>query len=176
MSLTLSEIKAVKTDEDLLVLLSAELERRLPAHLNQDLNLLVEEIRHLPRGLRAMAATHRLDVSMAISDLGWHFYNFNHHGFLEETRQGLGELEAIEAAGIFQQASSLVEPHLERMEQMKGSPKKFADWYIDEGLEKVLNPLHRQLWKICATSPERGLLQFWLNYARKYPDRVLEVS
>lgn len=175
MSLTLSEIKSAKTDEALFALLSTELERRLPQNIHQDLNLLVGEICQLPRGLRAMAATHRLDVSMAMDDLGWHFYNFHHCGFVEETRQGLLELEAIEPAEIFQQAWRLIEPQWERMGQMKSSPKTFADWYIDEGLEKALKPLNRQLWNICAISPERGLLQFWLTYARKYPDQVLEI-
>lgn len=33
-------------------------------------------ISRLPIGLRAMAATHHLDISLTLDDLGWHFLNF----------------------------------------------------------------------------------------------------
>ncbi len=29
-----------------------------------------------PTGLRAMAATHHLDISLTMDDIGWHFLNF----------------------------------------------------------------------------------------------------
>ena len=75
MSFNLVEIKTAKPDEDLFKMLSSELELRLPKSVHADYDNLTISIRSLPRGLRAMAATHRLDVSMAMNDLFWHIFN-----------------------------------------------------------------------------------------------------
>jgi hypothetical protein len=174
MSFTLVEIKTAKSDEDLIKILSSELHLRLPKRVHADYDILTGLIRSLPQGLRAMAATHRLDVSMATDDLGWHFFNFCHREFCDETMRGLFELEAIEPAEIFKQAWTLVEPHWERLGQLKKSPKTFADWYESSGLEVSIKPLNRRLWKICSESPDYGLMQFWLTYTRKYPKRLFE--
>ena len=48
---------------------------------------LAREIRGLPPGLRAMAATHHLDVSLTLDDIGWHFLNFGHPSHVEETER-----------------------------------------------------------------------------------------
>jgi hypothetical protein len=37
-------------------------------------------IASLPKGLRAMAATHHLDISLTMDDIGWHFLNFGGTG------------------------------------------------------------------------------------------------
>jgi len=37
----------------------------------------VAEIKELPVGLRSMATTYELDVSLALDDLGWHFGNWH---------------------------------------------------------------------------------------------------
>jgi hypothetical protein len=73
MALTEERIRACASDEDLFQALSAELHRRLPDGEGDDLDLFVERLRGLPKGLRAMAAIYQLDVSMALDDLGWHF-------------------------------------------------------------------------------------------------------
>src|SRR2546427_503368 len=62
------------------------------------------EIRELPAGLRAMAATHHLDVSLTLDDIGWHFLNFGHPSHVEETEQGLRELGMSEVAAMFHEA------------------------------------------------------------------------
>ena len=59
------------SDDELFTLLSKELEYRIPA-ARGSLEFLVQ-IRRLPVGLRAMAATYELDVSLTMDDLGWHF-------------------------------------------------------------------------------------------------------
>ena len=48
-----------------------------------------------------MAATFELDVSMALDDLGWHFGNWTHRGYCDETLHGLRELEAGEYTEMF---------------------------------------------------------------------------
>ena len=174
MSFNLSEIKSAKSDEELFKMLSSELQLRLPESVQVDYDNLTISIRSLPRGLRAMAAIHRLDVSMAVDDLVWHFFNFHHREFCDETMRGLFELEAVEAAEIFKQAWALVEPHWEKLGQLKESPKMFADWYVSSKLEASMKPLNARLWKICSESPDYGLMQFWLTYARKYPERLFE--
>jgi|ERR1017187_711635 hypothetical protein len=175
MSMENQSITKSGSDEELFRELSSELERRLPPHLQDDYDLLVPAMRALPRGLRAMAAIHQLDVSMALDDLGWHFYNFHHRAFCDETQWGLREMEALEAAEIFESARALVEPHWDEIGSLRViGHKAFADWYTDSDLETALNPLNRRLWAICGQSPSYGLMQFWLNYAWKYPDRVTE--
>ena len=176
MNFSLAQIKAAKSDETLFKILSSELEIRLPKSTHINCDILTDSIRNLPHGLRAMAATHRRDVSMAIDDLGWHFYNFYHREYYAESLRGLFELEATEPAGILQQAWIFVEPHWQKLGQLKASPKMFADWYESSGLELSIKPLNQQLWEICSKYPGCGLMHFWLTYARKYPERLLETE
>lgn len=175
MSLSLADIKSASSDEALFKLLSSELNHRLPKSVHDNCDVLVHSIRELPRGMRAMAAIYRLDVSMAMDDLGWHFFNFYHRGLCDETKLGLRELEALEVAEAFEQALEKIEPNWEKIGQLKKeSSNAFGDWYDSSDLRDALKPLNKRLWKICAASPQYGLMQFWLNYAQKYPERVLE--
>src|ERR1700756_281944 len=98
MVLTINGIRASRSDKQLFDKLTAELTRRLPIELHDDLSRFVQEIQSLAPGLRAMAATFKLDVSMALDDLGWHFANFHHREYCNETSRGLWELEAEEVA------------------------------------------------------------------------------
>jgi len=181
MSLTANDITSAKTDEQLFKLLSSELNHQLPEYVHGDYEILLQALRELPRGLRAMAAVHRLDVSMALDDLGWHFYNFNHRKLCDEIQWGLRELEATEAAELFEKAQALVEPHWGKIEELRElsakaeSHSSFADWYNASGLEVALSPLNKKLWEICSASKDYGLMSYWLGYARKYPERLLEI-
>jgi len=176
MKLNLQDMKATQTDAELLKLLSAELQRRLPENVHENRDVLAEAIRGLPPGWRAMAATHRLDVSMAMDDLGWHFHNFYHAELCDETARGLRELEAGEAVEIFEQARALFEAHWEKVgNRSLESLAAFPQWYESSGLEAALDPLNNRLWKICSESPDHGIMRFWLDYARKYPERLLDL-
>ena len=161
-------------DDELLQRLLTELNRRLPEAVQRDSDLLIPAMRGLPRGLHAMAATHRLDLSMALDDLGWHFYNFYHRKFADETLWGLRELEADEVTEIFERARALVEPHWDEIGSLRTiGVKEFVDWYAESGLESALDVFNRRLWAICGHSPY-GLMQFWLDYARRYPERLID--
>jgi len=130
-------------------------------------------MRKLPRGLHAMAATHRLDLSMALDDLGWHFYNFYSRDFADETLWGLRELQADEVADIFEAARATVEPHWDEIGSFRAiGVSAFADWYSQSDLESALKTPNRQMWAICGRS-SYGLMQFWLDYARRYPERLI---
>lgn len=65
-----------------------------------------------------MAATFGLDVSMALDDLAWHFVNHHSVDWYEETSQGLRELEAVEAAELFEKAFAIIEPHWIELESV----------------------------------------------------------
>jgi hypothetical protein len=54
---------------------------------------------HLPPGLRAMAATHWLDVSLTLDSITWHFGNFSEPQLIAETEAGLRELGLEEREG-----------------------------------------------------------------------------
>jgi hypothetical protein len=75
MALTEAQILDCAGHDDLLELLFAELKVRLPPSEPFHMGPFLKKIRTIPIGLRAMAATFELDVSMALDDLGWHFGN-----------------------------------------------------------------------------------------------------
>jgi hypothetical protein len=64
----------------------------------------------LPCGLRALAATHHLDVSLTLDDISWHFLNFGEPGLVRETEAGLRELGLGDMADWFAEASRIVNP------------------------------------------------------------------
>jgi hypothetical protein len=175
MVLTIKGIRAARSDKVLFDKLTTELTRRLPVNLHDDLDLFVEEIRSFPPGLRAMAATFKLDVSMALDDLGWHFANFHHREYCNETSHGLWELEAQEVAQIFDQAYQRVLPYWGQISDMLAVDFfVFSEWYHESELEKVLSPLNRRLWGIGDLSAEFRLMRFWMEHARKHPERCVD--
>ena len=176
MKLTEAIIKTCKTDEDLLKKLTDELERQIPVDIREDHELYVKHIRGLPPGLRAMASTHELDVSITLDDLGWHFANHHSKPYSEETLWGLRELEAQEAADIFSLSYELVLPYWGKIGSLVCEDfKLFIDWYNDSDLEKVLTPLNRKIWNLRERLGYYGFQSYWLVYARKYPKKVLNV-
>ncbi len=99
---------------------------------------LAEEIRRLPAGLRAMAATHHLDVSLTLDDIGWHFLNFGHPSHVDETEIGLRELGLPDVADMLREAYTLVGPHLPEIRRPGG------DYYAvieQAGLTKRIHEL-----------------------------------
>jgi hypothetical protein len=98
MALTVEAIETAENNDALFDLLSAELQRLLPKEVRDDLDLYHEKLASMPRGLRAMAGMHFFDVSMSMDDLAWHFGNQNDERDLQETLNGLRELELTEIA------------------------------------------------------------------------------
>jgi hypothetical protein len=165
--LTPELIAATASDDDLFALLGRELERRLP-NGRRATDEFVSELRQLPRGLRAMAATYELDVSLTMDDLGWHFGNWHHMGLAEETAAGLKELGATELADLFRQAFV----QARRFWGELGS-EEWSTWYHGSALEEAVSPLNEMAWAILQTKP-MGLFTYWLEYARQFPERVEE--
>ncbi len=128
------------------------------------------EIRRLPPGLRAMAATHHLDISLTLDDIGWHFLNFGHPSHVDETERGLRELGMPEVAAMFHEAYQLVEPHLHEIRRPGG------DYY---GVLKRCGHMKRidELTdRACALLGKRGIYRHWAAYARQHPERVFDAE
>lgn len=175
MSLTEARILACADDDTLFKLLGEELTDRLGGPEDADLDLLLSKIRLLPVGLRAMVATYQLDVSMTLDDFGWHFANWHHRRYCEETVWALRELEAFEQAGLFAQAYVFAQPHWDAIgELLREDFQAFVDWYPDSPLEKATMPLTERMWEL--QKIDDGLFGYWTRYARKYPYKIAQMA
>ena len=173
MSLTEARIRECENDEALFELLSAELQRLLPEGEGHDLDLFLQRLRAIPIGLRAMAAIYQLDVSITLDDLGWHFANWHHRAYCEETLWALRELEATEEAQIFEQAFALAQPYWSELgEVLDKGFEYFVKWYPGSPLETVTMPLTRRMREL--QRKDNGLFGYWTRYARKYPHKVMQ--
>src|SRR5262249_31252974 len=105
--------------------------------------------------------------------LGWHFANWHHMGYCDLTNEGLRELDAAEAATIFDQAFELVVAYWDHISDLlTAGVNEFGKWYHGSPLSEALGPLNQRMWQIAEESTEFRLMRFWLQYARKYPERV----
>ncbi len=66
------------SDAELSRLLFAEINSRLSPGQDDGLDKYLARLEGWPRGVRAMAMTFQLDVSLNVDDLGWHFANWQH--------------------------------------------------------------------------------------------------
>ncbi|MDB5567967.1 MAG: hypothetical protein JWP84_4533 [Tardiphaga sp.] len=171
MALTEARIREC-TDEELSKLLSAELNRWLPHGHDPDLDLFLARLGLIPSGLRAMALIYQLDVSITLDDLGWHFANWHHRRYCEQTIWALRELEAFEHAELFVLAYALAQLWWDKIgELIRYNFNDFVAWYQESELEKATLPLTERMWEL--QKVDRGLFGYWTSYARKYPRKVI---
>ena len=169
------QIRECQTDEDIFRLLSAELNRWLPDGQHVDLDIFLARINSILVGLRAMALTHQLDVSVTMDDLGWHFANWHHRPFCEQTIWALRELEAFEQAELFASAYAAALSCWDKIgDLIRADFCNFVDWYSESEFERATMPLTRRMWKL--QEIDGGLLGFWVRYARKYPKRLTAMT
>ena len=171
MALVEAQIVECAKHDDLLELLFSELRLRLPAGQPFHMERFLEQIRAMPIGLRAMAATFELDVSMALDDLGWHFGNWAHRGYCDETLRGLRELEAVEYAHMFAEAYELAQSNWTELCDLPND--KFKEWYYASDLHKATEPLSSRWWDL--QEIDGGIFGYWTRYARKYPHKVTKL-
>lgn len=162
--LTAEQIRS-SSDDELVSLLTAELERRLT--VNRDQPEFLDAIRRLPVGLRAMAATYELDVSLTLDDLGWHFGNWPDAELAEETARGLEELGAVELTKLFRNTFRLAQDYSTEL-----ASEGWPEWYHGSEFERATLPLTEAAWAILEHN-KRGIFDYWLAYARKHPDRIV---
>jgi hypothetical protein len=122
-------------------------------------------ISHLPVGLRAMAATHHLDISLTLDDIGWHFLNFGEPGFVRETEAGLHELGLNDMAQWFTEAYAIVNSLRSEIE----ASDDFDDCLIEHGQRDRIDELTSK-----AQPPGNKSLIYaaWVQYAREHPENI----
>ena len=117
-----------------------------------------------------MAATHHLDVSLTMDDIGWHFLNFGHPTHVEETERGLRELGLSDLAVLFHEAYELVRPHLPEIRRPGG------DYYTvleQAGHTRRIDELSSHARTALGN---QGIYRCWAAYAREHPDRVFNAK
>lgn len=124
----------------------------------------------LPTGLRAMAATHHLDISLTMDDIGWHFLNFGEPGLVRATEAGLRELGLHEIAEYFEEAHAIVDP-------LRSEIKQAEDYYAcleSRGLMERIDELTNKASAIQPTLSGSPIFASWVKYARMHPEKVFE--
>ena len=160
--LTVEAIQSAESDEALQILLSTELARVIPSDFGS-YDDLARHIQTLPVGLRAMAAVHRLDISLTLESLKEHFANFPGFLYAEETLKGLHELGLDDFAELFETALTAVRP-VGLYEHSR---------LLSSELTSQLDALSSQMWDLKDRNGIDSLMDCWAPYARKYPERVL---
>src|ERR1700732_1344255 len=173
MALTIETIRATEDDEVLVDLLLVELQRLLPESMQEDRDSYHGTLASLPRGLRAMAGMHFFVVRMSMDDLAWHFGNQNDERDLQETLDGLRELELTEIADMFEKMWWFMKPHMNALQSGDFGGKEFPDWVEETGAQKFADPMNKIIWDRCEAAAKLGLLGSWSPYARTYPERCI---
>jgi hypothetical protein len=171
-ALTEAQIREASTHDALLNLIFSDLQLRLPDR-RPHLDGYLERARRIPVGLRAMAATFELDVSLTLDDAAWHFSNWYHRGYTEETLWGLWELEAFEYAELFGRVYDIALTYWDKIGAALGTDN-FGDWYHGSELEKATMPLTSRMWDL--QEIDKGIFGCWTKYARQYPHRLIDAS
>jgi len=127
-------------------------------------------ISRLPLGLRAMAATHWLDISLTLDSITWHFGNFGEERLVAETDSGLRELGLHDLAACFVEAKELMLPLLALRLETDGDPYEILE---RAGLTRRGEELDRRAWALDNLGPGKSLIyDAWIRYARQHPERV----
>lgn len=122
----------------------------------------------LPIGLRAMAATHHLDISLTMDDIGWHFLNFGEPALVRQAEAGLRELGLNEIADYFVEAHAIVNP-------LRSEIKEAEDYYAcleSRGLMDRINELTDKASAKQPTLSGSAIYAAWAKYARLHPENV----
>ncbi len=125
-------------------------------------------ISHLPIGLRAMAATHHLDISLTLDDIGWHFLNFGEPNFVRETEAGLDELGLHDMARWFAEAHAIVNSLRSEIE----ASDDFHECLIQHGQMDRIVELTGKAEPSGKPGNKSLIYEAWVRYAREHPDNV----
>jgi hypothetical protein len=127
-------------------------------------------ISQLLPGLRAMAATHWLDISLTLDSMTWHFGNFAEPQLVAQTEAGLRELGLHDLASCFVEAKELMLPLLAKWTESGGDPYEMLK---RAGLEARGGEIDRRAWSLDNLGPDRSVIyEAWIRYARQHPERV----
>jgi hypothetical protein len=127
-------------------------------------------IASLPPGLRAMAATHWLDISLTLDSITWHFGNFGEPGLVAQTEAGLRELGLDELDDCFKEAKELMVPLLASRTEADGDPYEILE---RAGLKARGQEIDERAWQLGNRRPnESAIYDAWIRYTRNHPERV----
>ena len=127
-------------------------------------------IADLPPGLRAMAATHWLDISLTLDSITWHFGNFGEAQLVAETEAGLRELGLDDLAQCFVEAKELMLPLLARYTETDGDPYEMLE---RAGLGTRRDELDQRASDLDDLKPDESVIyEAWIRYTRRHPERV----
>jgi hypothetical protein len=128
-----------------------------------------KNLKSLPRGLKAMAATHWLDISLTLDSITWHFGNFGEPDLVAETEAGLLELGLVELAWCFEEAKELMMPIISERTDSETSD----DVLERKHLQQFAEELNRKAWALHHTpSGKSAIYDAWIRYARQHPEHV----
>lgn len=166
-----------KSDADLLEEIFRLLTEHVKANAYGDDSAYADAISRLPKGLRAMAATHHLDISLTLDDIGWHFLNFGEPNFVRGTEAGLRELGLGDLAGWFADARDIVEPFLQRIRSGSVQPAdEYYEWLDKSGNAARIDELTQLAQKkdigIGREPSGSAIYSAWVAYARSKPENV----
>jgi hypothetical protein len=159
----------LKDDDGLLKEIQALLTSRVQGNPYSDDGAFARSLSSLPRGLRAMAATHWLDISLTLDSITWHFGNFGEPALVAQTEEGLTELGLDRLQLCFTEAKTLMQPLLAGRTEADGDPYEILE---RKGLRAAGRALDRRAWDL---DPDRGksvIYDAWVRYAREYPEQV----
>jgi hypothetical protein len=127
-------------------------------------------IARLSPGLKAMAATHWLDISLTLDSITWHFGNFGELGLVAETETGLRELGLDELADCFVEAKNLMLPLLAHRTEADGDPYEILE---RAGLKIRADEIDRRARALDNLGNGKSVIyEAWIRHARQYPERV----
>ena len=157
--------------------LQKELEELLTSRVQgdpySDDGVFAANIAPLPPGLRAMAATHWLDISLTLDSLTWHFGNFGEAQLVAETEAGLRELGLHELASCFVEAKELMLPLLSQRTETGGDPYEILE---QAGLSARGDELDKRASALGNLGSGRSAIyEAWIRYTRQHPERVFEL-
>jgi hypothetical protein len=159
-----------RDDEGLREELFAILTARVSGDPYSDDGSFAKNLTALPPGLRAMAATHWLDISLTLDSITWHFGNFGEPGLVAATEEGLTELGLHELRACFTEAKELMQPLLADRTEADGDAYEILE---RNNLGPVGRALDRRAWDLGgAESNDSVIYKAWVRYARAHPERV----
>jgi hypothetical protein len=128
----------------------------------------------LPRGLRAMAATHWLDISLTLDSITWHFGNFGEAHLVAETEAGLIELGLHDLASCFHEAKDLILPLLPEIPE---GTTDFDEFLEQKGVQQLADDLNQRAWSLDNLGPGKSIIyDAWIRYTRQHPEHVFDIS
>ena len=161
----------MKNDEELLQEIQKTLEARAEGDPYGDDGSFAANLKSLPIGLRSMAATHWLDVSLSLDSITWHFGNFGEPGLVAQTEAGLRELGLNGLAEVFCEARDLVVPLISQLPD--DAQIDLYEFLEEKGFKERGDELDKRAWEFDDPSHKKnGIYDAWVRYTREHPERV----